>query len=54
MSTSVTEAIWQAGTASPVQEDFDLDVSIVEKGGAADVLLCSTDNGCNTLAGSDC
>lgn len=44
-------------TASPLQgddSDFDLDVSIVEAGDAVSVLLCSTDNGCNTVAGSDC
>jgi FxLD family lantipeptide len=35
-------------------DDLDLDVSIVEKGDAADVLLCTTDNGCNTIAGSQC
>ncbi|WP_239405486.1 hypothetical protein [Frankia sp. Cj3] len=35
-------------------DDLDLDVSIVEKGDAADVLLCTTDNGCNTVGGSDC
>lgn len=34
--------------------DLDLDVSIVEQGGAAEALLASTDNGCDTLADGDC
>ncbi len=44
-------------TAHPApshDSDFDLDVSIVEAGDAVNALLCSTDNGCNTVAGSDC
>lgn len=41
----------------PVAEnagDFDLDVSIVEVGDAVNVLLCSTDNGCDTQKDGDC
>ncbi|WP_289849977.1 hypothetical protein [Actinoallomurus purpureus] len=38
---------------APTQE-LDLDVSIVEKGGPADVLPTITDNGCDTVKGSDC
>jgi FxLD family lantipeptide len=34
--------------------DLDLDVRIVESGDAVNVLLGSTDDGCNTVAGSDC
>lgn len=34
--------------------EFDLDVSIVERGDAVNALLCSTDNGCDTVKGSDC
>jgi FxLD family lantipeptide len=35
-------------------DDLDLDVSIVEEGDAAAVLLASTDNGCDTNKGGDC
>lgn len=35
------------------ENPYDLDVSIVETSDAA-ALMCSTDNGCNTQAGSDC
>jgi FxLD family lantipeptide len=38
----------------PPLDELELDVSIVEEGDAAAVLLLSTDNGCNTLAGGDC
>ncbi|MGH3533484.1 MAG: hypothetical protein ACRDQG_02045 [Pseudonocardiaceae bacterium] len=34
--------------------DFDLDVSIVESGDAAQALLGSTDNGCDTQKQGDC
>ncbi|MGH3776469.1 MAG: FxLD family lanthipeptide [Pseudonocardiaceae bacterium] len=34
--------------------DFDLDVSIVESGDAAEALLGSTDNGCDTQQQGDC
>lgn len=47
-----TEVLDQSagGTAN----DFDLDVTIVEFGDAADVLLRSTDNGCSTNKTVDC
>lgn len=35
-------------------DDFDLDVKIVESGDVADVLLVTTDNGCNTVKTQDC
>ena len=35
-------------------DDLDLDVRIVESGDAAEALLGSTDNGCDTVRGSDC
>ncbi|MGH3511432.1 MAG: FxLD family lanthipeptide [Pseudonocardiaceae bacterium] len=34
--------------------DFDLDVRIVESGDAAEALLGSTDNGCDTQKQGDC
>ncbi len=34
--------------------DLDLDVRIVTVGPVAEALLSSTDNGCNTVPGSDC
>jgi FxLD family lantipeptide len=34
--------------------DLDLDITVVEAGDAVNALLCSTDNGCNTVAGGDC
>jgi FxLD family lantipeptide len=33
---------------------FDLDIRIVEAGPAAAVLFEDTDDGCNTVKGSDC
>jgi FxLD family lantipeptide len=38
----------------PAADGFDLDVRIVEAGSAAAMLLGITDDGCNTVAGSDC
>lgn len=35
-------------------EDFRLDVRIVERGPVASVLLGDTDDGCDTVRGSDC
>lgn len=32
----------------------DLDVRIVDGGDVAGALQCSTDNGCDTVRGSDC
>jgi FxLD family lantipeptide len=34
--------------------DLDLDISIVESGDAVNVLLSITDDGCDTVGGSDC
>ncbi len=36
------------------EEPFELDVEIVEEGPAAAALLSSTDDGCDTVRGSDC
>lgn len=41
-----------ASASSPL--DLDLDVRIVESGEAVNVLLSNTDDGCNTVKGSDC
>lgn len=44
-------------SVQPTREDaadFDLDVSIVEAGDAVNALLGGTDNGCDTVRGSDC
>jgi FxLD family lantipeptide len=35
-------------------EEFDLDVRIVEAGPVAAMLLGGTDDGCDTVQGSDC
>ena len=35
-------------------DDFDLDVRIVERGPVAEVLLASTDDGCDTVKTGDC
>jgi FxLD family lantipeptide len=35
-------------------DGFDLDVRIVESGPAVAMLLGSTDDGCDTVGGSDC
>lgn len=34
--------------------ELDLDISVVEAGPAVDALPSSTDNGCDTVRGSDC
>lgn len=47
-----TETLEQPVSASAV--DLDLDVRIVTAGPVAAALLNSTDNGCNTVRGSDC
>jgi FxLD family lantipeptide len=47
-----TETLEQPVAASTV--DLDLDVRIVTTGPVAAALLSSTDNGCNTVPGSDC
>ncbi|MGH3831744.1 MAG: FxLD family lanthipeptide [Pseudonocardiaceae bacterium] len=48
-------------TAEPLERpvtagtvDLELDVKIVTAGPVAAALLSSTDNGCNTVRGSDC
>lgn len=46
------ETLEQSVAASTV--DLDLDVRIVTAGPVAAALLGSTDNGCNTVRGSDC
>lgn len=47
-----TETLERPVAASTV--DLDLDVRIVTVGPVAAALLGSTDNGCNTVRGSDC
>jgi FxLD family lantipeptide len=42
------------GVRPPGEDGFDLDVRIVEAGPAAATLLGSTDDGCDTVGGSDC
>jgi FxLD family lantipeptide len=56
VSASITSAPAAAmpGTGLPAGDGFDLDVRIVEAGPAAAMLLGITDDGCNTVAGSDC
>jgi FxLD family lantipeptide len=41
-------------SAETVPGDLDLDISIVETSSEVNVLLGDTDDGCNTVAGSDC
>lgn len=43
-----------ADTASALAVLADLDLTIVEGGPAVSARKCSTDNGCDTVAGSDC
>lgn len=47
-----TETLEQPVAASTL--DLDLDVRIVTTGPVTAALLCTTDNGCNTVRGSDC
>lgn len=47
-----TETLERPVAASTL--DLDLDVRIVTTGPVTAALLSSTDNGCNTVAGSDC
>lgn len=49
MSTEALEWPVTARTA-----DFDLDIRIVTDGPVASALLSSTDDGCDTVRGSDC
>jgi FxLD family lantipeptide len=50
-ATPVTQAVDQG---SSDVDDFELDVRIVETGSAAATLLGGTDDGCDTVRGSDC
>lgn len=47
-----TETLERPVAASTL--DLDLDVRIVATGPVTAALLCTTDNGCNTVRGSDC
>lgn len=47
-----TETLEQPVAAST--PELDLDVRIVTTGPVTAALLCTTDNGCNTVRGSDC
>lgn len=49
-----TETLEQPVAASTLDLDLDLDVRIVTTGPVTAALLCTTDNGCNTVRGSDC
>ncbi|MGH3812429.1 MAG: FxLD family lanthipeptide [Pseudonocardiaceae bacterium] len=58
MTTSTGSALSAVGQRpTPVDADsdgFQLDVRIVESGPVAAALLGDTDNGCDTVRGSDC
>ncbi|MGH3824655.1 MAG: FxLD family lanthipeptide [Pseudonocardiaceae bacterium] len=58
MTTSTGSALSAADQSpTPVDADsdgFQLDVRIVEAGPAAATLLVDTDNGCDTVQGSEC
>ena len=61
MTTSTGSAVSTVSTVdqppTPVDADsdgFQLDVRIVESGPVAAALLGDTDNGCDTVRGSDC
>lgn len=58
MTTSIGSALSAADQSpTPVDADsdgFQLDVRIVETGPAAAALLDDTDNGCDTVQGSQC
>jgi FxLD family lantipeptide len=56
-STDVNLKVGTMSTTQNVLTDSDelsLDIRIVEEGDAVDALLCSTDNGCDTLKEGDC
>ncbi|HEX8346958.1 MAG TPA: FxLD family lanthipeptide [Actinoplanes sp.] len=40
--------------AAPVTDDLELDVRVVTAGPVTAALLSSTDDGCDTVKGSDC
>jgi FxLD family lantipeptide len=58
MTTSTGSAVFAVDQGpTPVGADsdgFELDVRIVEAGPVAAALLGDTDNGCDTVQGSDC
>ncbi len=57
MALSITPALCAEQEPSPADVDvdgFQLDGRIVEIGPAAAALLGSTDDGCDTVRGSDC
>jgi FxLD family lantipeptide len=41
-------------TSVAILDDWDLDISIVESGPAADQLIRMTDDGCNSTCGTAC
>jgi FxLD family lantipeptide len=51
MSASTTPA---HNAGPPAGDGFDLDITIIERSPAARVLFEDTDDGCNTIKGSDC
>jgi FxLD family lantipeptide len=40
--------------SADIPDDWDLDISIVESGPAADQLIRMTDDGCNSTCGTAC
>ncbi|MEV0446018.1 FxLD family lanthipeptide [Streptomyces spectabilis] len=52
MDIQTTEA--RAAVPAATEVDLDLNVSIVTVGPVAAALLSSTDDGCDTVRGSDC
>jgi FxLD family lantipeptide len=54
-SAKPLSAVDQSPSAAGADGDrFELDVRIVEAGPVAAALLASTDDGCDTVQGSDC
>ncbi|GAA4731351.1 FxLD family lanthipeptide [Phytohabitans rumicis] len=54
-STKPLSAVDQAPSAAGADGDrFELDVRIVEAGPVSAALLANTDDGCDTVRGSDC
>jgi FxLD family lantipeptide len=53
-ATSVPVAVDHRPGPDANSDGFDLDVRIVETGPVAAALLGSTDDGCDTVRGSDC
>lgn len=52
MNVQATET--KAAVPATAEVDLDLSVSIVTAGPVAAALLSSTDDGCDTVRGSDC